>query len=1401
MSLRPRGAPLARLRPLSPEQLRARQAEIQQGGGYQPLPGEDPRTTVQAMIDEVPQVEVLDVQRGRDLIRDSNVLEDMSEVPQAFGSSFAAQPRSEIMLDVDQNPVRDDEGNIVTRPYDVADYTNQLGIERESQADVSNAIYDLANRQDPNADLTSLDSPSEILERAMHSRQYAAIGGNVREEAETRDWNDNYIRKYADKGGMPLTVAIRDSYNALFQEDSRAKVSDGQGGLLPVGTHALNQLGMLENPDTPALVATLGAVAFNRAITQIPQYNKNKQERLEVPKDRNGFAVDDAQYLSDFISSIRHFLNNGLRNVNLEAAIPREYQEALAKALAMDAINRGTVMPVHTNADPRPIIVGTPGIKGRARQLQLAAETLAGDTLMARSLTVPARSGGSFASGGQRMTSRSLRVDDMVTQAAELTKDILGSVATQYRVKDLKFTEIMIDLVLAKDQLQLDSESKRFMWSNHPAAERYGLAEGNYLAARNKHEPPHDYNPDDPKQVNDYKRAAVEAALTVMGMERDKVKLSLDAIKGSPGARYTQYMHSIANQRFFPASFDTDHVGNKNVIRDTISLIKQDICRPVDFFVTEGVYRVKYLAKNIFRNVGEKQYNDFTALAPTERGALGTMYSAVVFYYSALEPGKYNITKMAPRDVINLYTVDIGNRLAAMGQQYNDFLADPANATQEIKDFLFSMERGESIGAKNLVDDFFQMRSARDNYYKSSTFVPGNADWQRDTTHVPMTHHVFDDGNQNGIFLQSLFFGSDPNSRSYAASGAVTVRLGTADASLEDMRTYFMNVTFDNLDDILSQDNEERAAGWRSFVNAAIEAVGADKFAKDFFKSPLMQAAYGKDASMFTDLLYEVLFDNPKYTKLIDEHLLATKLYKTNGEVATDLSTAVELGLREVLDTNGTFIMKRVGRFMAILGKSIMLPGPSGDTSVFTPVGTVLRNKEGSSNVVVQSTVRGNGRAIKLSRPRASDDPLVDPPTGAEVSLPSAELGYMPQATRGVQMIFNRVAQRYTAFGNAIGTWMSRAFAVLPIQAIDGDLVKWSTIFANRNRTVPEPVLWVHDSSISTPSASLLYRNVYNNIAIPRAIPQIAKFGKRLAKFVNDSKRELFQDLRERGMGSVIGIGNQGEFAALGALFDEVNERFVINEGRDERTNRLPGKQNARKEENRLARVQKAKELIKQAYAAGWIPKEQLSDVQAKYIGVNPSQLFALINLAEGWLQLDGPSNIFSEWAKNFEATTMRAGTLLNSSKGRAGIWQLSPTGVAPIKHTAVKQPQSKAKEVNDPNQTAFGGDNIVASPLLKGENEVTKVLKQMDQGAPAFYERKRKRDAELQAARKQSKRRLQEVGWDDDWPLSPSELSDRSLRQFIKGNDDFTRDEKERMFAAAKKLGFIPPDIDPWNE
>lgn len=161
----------------------------------------------------------------------------------------------------------------------------------------------------------------------------------------------------------------------------------------------------------------------------------------------------------------------------------------------------------------------------------------------------------------------------------------------------------------------------------------------------------------------------------------------------------------------------------------------------------------------------------------------------------------------------------------------------------------------------------------------------------------------------------------------------------------------------------------------------------------------------------------------------------------------------------------------------------------------------------------------------------------------------------------------------------------------------------------------------------------------------------------------------------------------------------------------------------------------------------------------------------------------------------------MRAGTLLNSSKGRAGIWQLSPTGVAPIKHTAVKQPQSKAKEVNDPNQTAFGGDNIVASPLLKGENEVTKVLKQMDQGAPAFYERKRKRDAELQAARKQSKRRLQEVGWDDDWPLSPSELSDRSLRQFIKGNDDFTRDEKERMFAAAKKLGFIPPDIDPWNE
>jgi hypothetical protein len=1251
------------------------------------------------MVESVPQVPILDVERGKALVNDFNQLESMEDVPQAFGTAFGAQPRSEILLDAQQNPLRDESGEIVTRPYGVDAYNNQLEVEREAQADIAGALYDIA--EDPNA-------TSPALERAMESTRYAAIGGHPRQESMVTDWDDTFIRNYADKSAPPLDVAIADSYNALFQNDSRAQVQDGYGGTLPAGTHVLNQLGMLENEDAPKLFATLGAVAFNRAISQTPQYNKKFHQKNEVPQDKDGYALDDVQYLSDFISSIRHFLNNGLRNVQLDNKVPREAQEALAKALALDAINRGMVMPVHTKGDPRPMIVGMPGIKARARTLQLAADTLAGDSTMTRSLTVPARGGSSFTAGGPRMTKRSVKVDEsniapylseLVTSAAELTKDILGSIAMQFRVKDLKFTNIMIEQVLAPDMIQRDTNGRRFMWSNHPAAHRYGLSEGNYLAAKNNHKPPRDYDGKDAAMKFQYERESAEAAIAVMGMERDKVLMALKAISGSPGLRYGQWSHSIANQRFFPNSFDLDFMGNKNVIRDTLSLAKQDIVRPIDMFSQEGVYRVKYLAKTVFSTLGEEQHNRLTNLAPTERGALGTMYNAVVFFYTAVEPGLHNITKMPILEAIKLYTPEIGNRLAELGAGYNKFLEDPEGAPQDIKDFLFGMERGESLGAKNLVDDFFQLKQGFGNFALDNKEPSARAS-------VPMTHHAFDDGNQNGIFLQSLFFGADLNSPSYAASGGVTVRLGTANPKLADMRTYFMNVSFENLDKMLMEDRPDTAAGWRSFVAAAIEEVGADRFAKDFFKSPLMQAAYGKDASMFTDLLHETLFDTPLYSELVQKYLIETRLYSNPGDVALDLSSAVELGLREVLDTNGTFIMKSIARFMAVMGKSIMMPGPSGDTSVFTPVGTVLINRSGDSNVVVDSAIEEDSRRIKLSRPRASADAFVDPPTGAQATVPSAELGYMPQATRGTQWIFNRVAQRYDPFNNAIGTWMARAFAVLPIQSIDGDLVKWATIFANRGKTVPEPVMWVHDSSISTPSGSLLYRNVYNNIAIPRAIPQIAKFGKRIAKVVRWAKADLFDDMRTRRPDSVVGIGTQGEFAALGALFDEAYERFVLNEAAAT-TQPLARKMSERKEAAKLDRIKRTKEILKQAEQHGWIPSHKLTPTQAKYIAVSPFKVYELVNLAERYLQLDGPSDILEPWARNFEASTRRAGDLLNSRAGTAGIWQMSPSGAALVKPKqkkgeATKLKPPRAREVNAPEKTPFGGEDLVVkSPAV----------------------------------------------------------------------------------------------------
>ena len=177
-----------------------------------------------------------------------------------------------------------------------------------------------------------------------------------------------------------------------------------------------------------------------------------------------------------------------------------------------------------------------------------------------------------------------------------------------------------------------------------------------------------------------------------------------------------------------------------------------------------------------------------------------------------------------------------------------------------------------------------------------------------------------------------------------------------------------------------------------------------------------------------------------------------------------------------------------------------------------------------------------------LKKPQWQTDTLVNPTTGEEVEVPTVAKQLVPTGSKGTQYFLNRKTMKYDAFHNPLGTALSRQFAVLTIQAMDGDLVKWTTIEANKDRKTPRPVLFVHDSIISTPGQSLIYTNTYNNVAIPGAINKIANMGNKIKEYVTSIKNEEIQKVARRG--EPVGIGADGDYPAMGALFDDFHKRI-----------------------------------------------------------------------------------------------------------------------------------------------------------------------------------------------------------------------------------------------------------------
>lgn len=1182
---------------------------------------EDPRQVVQGMTGvpgqtlEVPPSALQEEVAGVPRLSTEAVPTDVNGVPftsdsiqtpedlaVSTGSQFAGRQVFEPMLDENQQPMLDENGEPMVRPVSMENYQDQRSIERARGLEVGQDINQLASQPYEYAKPFVKDVASKQKET-----QFDESGRVAARSLADRDDLDIY----SDTAATTIGSLVSTANNYLFN-NSPIKVDVG-AGMVTAGVAVAAEMGLdFENRTQLNTLNTIMALSMAKGVDQARRPDPEKG----MPKYSQAF--DDGTLMLDQINAVKVAAQNAFKRAGIDIQ-PRQI-EMMSKAMVYGALYDGT-MAVVPSETGRPIVYADHSLKNSVDKIKEITAIVAGDQTRSRSSVTPARSGGSFTKPGQQLTAKSLSVPGLITEVAELTKDILGSIGTVFRAKDISYSQAELSLVTSPEYVTREKGTGQFLYSTHPLAKRIGLSRSDYNVAMDKVAPPQGFNPIDTEQMAKYTRDKDKQAAEVMDMKYKTKLYSIENAMSSPGIRYSSWKHSVFNQRFFPNNFDTDYMGDKTGVRDMIGLAAQDFVTGASLFDEGRVRALQDKAVKILKMPGEEQSKALSQLSATELGAIGTMINAVVNYYSAVDGSNPEITSQAPAVLVSMYTPAIGNKLAEVGKRYNDFLQDPQSITmdEDLLSLLAGMEKGESMGSKNLWDDMF---NAQTNFKTPNMENKGFA----------LTHQSFDDGNQNGIFLQALFFGGE-NANDSAQ------RLGTYNASLDDMRVRGMNIMVSNLDNAL-RDNEKAQSSFKSFFKEIIEKFGKNTVAKDFFKAPLMQTSYGKDASMYGDLMIELILDNENYKEYADKYLIENNSFNTVYDAAETLATSVESTLRELINTKDSRMMKSIGRYLSVLNTLVMVPGISGDTSIFTPVNTQPVNKYSATNVPVTKIKLSNGKEA-LIRQRDLEQETIETPEG-DLGVGISEQQFAPSFAKPGKLYYNRAKNTYDEFNNVKGSAQGRSTVVGPIQSIDGDLVKWTTVYLNKDRKVPLPALWVHDSIISTPGAGLIYRNAYNNVAIPKAIPEIAKFGNKFKKLIKEAEAEEIKRVKLNG--SPVGIGDFGEYAALGALFDEMFDKIDPDNTsfKDMFINRNKGNVSAYDKY-----VKKTKAMLKEAEDNGWVPDDRIALSDKRSLAVTPKQFENLINLAGDYLKISGPENRLNSWADSFASNVKKTATNL----------------------------------------------------------------------------------------------------------------------------------------------------------
>jgi len=423
---------------------------------------------------------------------------------------------------------------------------------------------------------------------------------------------------------------------------------------------------------------------------------------------------------------------------------------------------------------------------------------------------------------------------------------------------------------------------------------------------------------------------------------------------------------------------------------------------------------------------------------------------------------------------------------------------------------------------------------------------------------------------------------------------------------------------------------------------------------------------------MFFENMYEFLH-NDKYAAAYQKHLESSGAYQTSAkqgsaavQAATDLNLAMEAALRKVVDSSHTKRIGRYGKMFAILDTVPTHKGIAGDDLQYSTAEMGYIRDRVRDQIQVDSTGENEEMipGFKESVYQSGQ---------SMVAVREGRRELTPSASAGSQSYYNKVTNKHETYNNPYGSRLARQMGVLSIQATDADLLKLMLAFVNKDLKIPMPVMTVHDALITTPETMHIYRNAYNNIAVPRAIPEIKQFGKRLDEAYEKAKDNVFNNILAGR--NHIDIGRTGQYKVLGDYFNDLNDKL-----QSESYKKIFDKRHKKGQKGSgwESFVENTNEILKEATKLGW-------SYNSNYLTVNRPNFKALFNLAERNEKMSGAENQRTQFVNGFEPGVNRAYKALIDNKfiKKHGIAQMTTSGGggSAIRNFKEFNPSDKKKE------------------------------------------------------------------------------------------------------------------------